>query len=116
MQFSVDTFVPVADGVFYAGMLVTLLALLLLSGGRETGIAHLISPKQRHDLGKMIFAFSVFWMYLFFSQYLVIWYGNLPEETVWYRVRLEVEDSIVTGWVRADLVVEAGDGCPDFQP
>ncbi len=41
-----------------------------------------------HDLGKMVFAFSVFWMYLFFSQYLVIWYGNLPEETQFIQGRL----------------------------
>lgn len=34
----------------------------------------------------------------------------------WFRVRLQVEDSVVTGWVRADLVVEAGDGCPAFRP
>jgi Ni/Fe-hydrogenase subunit HybB-like protein len=36
----------------------------------------------------MVFAFSVFWMYLFFSQYIVIWYGNLPEETHFLRARL----------------------------
>jgi hypothetical protein len=41
-----------------------------------------------HDLGKMIFAFSIFWMYLFFSQYLLIWYGNLPEETQFIQARL----------------------------
>jgi hypothetical protein len=36
----------------------------------------------------MLFAFSIFWMYLFFSQYIVIWYGNLPEETQFFRSRL----------------------------
>jgi hypothetical protein len=41
-----------------------------------------------HDLGKMIFAFSIFWMYLFFSQYIVIWFGNLPEETQFLEARL----------------------------
>ena len=40
-----------------------------------------------HDLGKMIFAFSIFWMYLFFAQYIVIWYGNLPEETQFFERR-----------------------------
>ena len=44
-----------------------------------------------HDLGKMIFAFSIFWMYLFFSQYIVIWYGNLPEETQFFSARLGTE-------------------------
>ena len=41
-----------------------------------------------HDLGKMVFAFSIFWMYLFFAQYMVIWYGNLPEETQFFQSRL----------------------------
>ncbi len=47
-----------------------------------------ITENRRHDIGKMMFAFSIFWMYLFFSQYLVIYYGNLPEETMFIRDRL----------------------------
>ncbi len=41
-----------------------------------------------HDMGKMVFAFTIFWTYLFFSQYLVIWYGRLPEETHFVKLRL----------------------------
>jgi hypothetical protein len=66
----------------------TLLALLMLHGRHELGIADLVSPKQRHDLGKLIFGFSVFWTYLMWSQFLVIWYGNLPEETGFVFARL----------------------------
>ncbi len=47
-----------------------------------------ITDARRHDIGKMMFAFSIFWMYLFFSQFLVIYYGNLPEETNFVRDRL----------------------------
>jgi hypothetical protein len=47
-----------------------------------------ITEKRRHDLGKMVFAFSIFWMYLFWSQYLVIWFGNIPEETGFIAARL----------------------------
>ena len=47
-----------------------------------------ITKPRLHDLGKMVFAFSIFWMYLFFSQYIVIWYGNLPEETQFIQARL----------------------------
>jgi hypothetical protein len=47
-----------------------------------------ITRDRMHDLGKMMFAFSIFWMYLFFSQYIVIWYGNLPEETQFFSGRL----------------------------
>jgi Ni/Fe-hydrogenase subunit HybB-like protein len=65
-----------------------LLALLMIHGGRHLGVADLVSPKQRHDLGKLCFGFSVFWTYLMWAQFLVIWYGNLPEETGFVFARL----------------------------
>jgi hypothetical protein len=52
----------------------------------------LIQEKHFHDLGKLCFAFTAFWGYLTFGQYLVIWYGNLGEETHWARLRL------IDGW------------------
>lgn len=58
-----------------------LLALTSLYGGKQLEIEDLISPKQRHDLGKLCFGFSVFWTYLMWAQFQVIWYANLPEET-----------------------------------
>ncbi|HKY98691.1 MAG TPA: hypothetical protein VJL35_12605 [Gemmatimonadaceae bacterium] len=48
----------------------------------------LITEKHFHDLGKLCFAFTAFWGYLTFGQYLVIWYGNMGEETHWMRLRL----------------------------
>jgi hypothetical protein len=65
-----------------------LLALMLIYGGNHLGIADLISPKQRHDLGKLCFGFTVFWTYLMWAQFQVIWYGNLPEETGFVFSRL----------------------------
>lgn len=65
-----------------------LLALLMFYAGRQTGVDVLISPKQRHDLGKLCFGFTVFWAYLMWAQFLVIWYGNLPEETGFVFARL----------------------------
>ena len=65
-----------------------LLALTVMYAGHETGARHLISPKQRHDLGKLCFGFTVFWAYLMYAQFLVIWYGNLPEETGFVFARL----------------------------
>jgi hypothetical protein len=47
----------------------------------------LFAANQWHDLGKLIFAFSIFWAYLWFSQYLPIWYGNLPRETLFIEQR-----------------------------
>ncbi|HEX9611813.1 MAG TPA: hypothetical protein VF978_07970 [Gemmatimonadales bacterium] len=73
-------------GSFLGALGVT--ALLTLAVRRRMGIAELVSPKQRHDIGKLFFGFTVFWAYLMWSQFLVIWYGNLPEETyfVFYRL------------------------------
>jgi hypothetical protein len=53
-------------------------------GTRQRGDA-----EHYHDLGKFMFGFTVFWAYIAFSQYMLIWYGNIPEETLWYRHRLE---------------------------
>jgi hypothetical protein len=47
------------------------------------------ASNQWHDLGKLIFAFSIFWAYLWFSQYLPIWFGNLPRETVFLLPRMD---------------------------
>ncbi len=66
----------------------TMLVWLMLFGGAATGVAAFISPHQRHDLGKLCFGFTVFWAYLMWSQFLVIWYGNMPEETGFVFARL----------------------------
>lgn len=47
-------------------------------------VRKVINAEHYHDIGKMLFAFVVFWAYIAFSQYMLIWYANLPEETVWY--------------------------------
>ena len=79
-------------GAFYfIGGFLGALALLAVFGMAfrgPMGIAGLVTKKQMHDLGKLIFGFTVFWTYLMWSQFLVIWYGNLPEETwfVFYRL------------------------------
>ncbi len=67
---------------------VSVTTLLTVLHRNAPGLAGQITKSRMHDLGKLIFAFSIFWMYLFFSQYLVIWYGNLPEETQFFEARL----------------------------
>ncbi|OLC01812.1 MAG: hypothetical protein AUH45_10355 [Gemmatimonadetes bacterium 13_1_40CM_69_22] len=73
-------------GSFLAALM--LLAVLAVTLRRRMGLAQLISPKQLHDLGKLCFGFTVFWAYLMWAQFLVIWYGNLPEETYFIFYRL----------------------------
>ena len=64
------------------------LALLSLMWRKHYQLDDAITPHHLHDLGKLCFGFTVFWGYLFFAQFLVIWYGNLPEETSFIFLRL----------------------------
>jgi hypothetical protein len=73
-------------GSFLAALMA--LAVLAIVLRRPMGLAALISTKQLHDLGKLCFGFTVFWAYLMWSQFLVIWYGNLPDETFFIFYRL----------------------------
>jgi hypothetical protein len=73
-------------GAFWGGIASTALWSLYLRT-KDKDIHDHIGLQQRHDLGKLAFAFTVFWTYLFFSQYLVIWYGKLPEEQSWIVLR-----------------------------
>ncbi len=66
----------------------TTLTLLTLAWRRYLGAEEYIKENIFHDLGKLCFAFTAFWGYLTFGQYLVLWYGNLGEETHWPRLRL----------------------------
>ncbi|ULQ55534.1 quinol:cytochrome C oxidoreductase [Flavihumibacter rivuli] len=71
---------------FVAGMsLVTLFVIYL----KNKGYLELVNQEHLHDLGKFMFAFSVFWTYLWFSQYMLIWYANIPEETVYFKHRVQ---------------------------
>ncbi|MDZ7781334.1 MAG: hypothetical protein U5R14_15575 [Gemmatimonadota bacterium] len=69
-------------GAFWGGIAATALWSLYLRT-RHKDFANHIGLQQRHDIGKLTFAFTVFWTYLFFSQYIVIWYGKLPWEQAW---------------------------------
>lgn len=63
------------------------LALIVVALQRSGRLTHAISVEHFHDIGKLMFGFIVFWAYIKFSQYMLIWYANLPEETVWYLPR-----------------------------
>ena len=80
-------------GVYYfSGSVVAFFALLaLVSVALATrGPMHdLVNAEHFHDVGKLLLAFVAFWAYIAFSQYFLIWYANIPEETVWFAHRME---------------------------
>jgi len=78
-------------GVYYfAVSVVTFFAVMpkiLVSLQWKGVLGRAVTVEHFHDLGKLLFAFNVFWAYIAFSQYMLIWYGNIPEETQWYLKR-----------------------------
>ena len=74
----------------FIGLLVMGIAsmILIISFLKWNGYMEYISKEHIHDMGKYLFGFSIFWMYLWFSQYMLIWYSHIPEETVYFATRL----------------------------
>lgn len=72
-------------GHFVASLAIIAITIVLL---RNNGyLTKYIRDEHYHDIGKLMFAFSVFWTYIAFSQYFIIWYANLPEETIYFTHR-----------------------------
>jgi hypothetical protein len=71
---------------FVAGVaLITLFVVFL----KNNGYLEYTTREHLHDLGKFQFAFSIFWTYLWYSQFMLIWYANIPEETIYFEPRLQ---------------------------
>ncbi|MBO6574923.1 MAG: hypothetical protein JJ896_05900 [Rhodothermales bacterium] len=75
---------------FFAGSFLAIMAfmIVLAMAFQRSDMMPGMTVEHYQDLGKFMFGFVVFWAYIAFSQYMLIWYGNLPEETVWYKYRL----------------------------
>jgi hypothetical protein len=89
-------------GVYYFGGAVasgySILALSLMWLQGKGRLTHSVNREHYHDLGKMMFAFGVvFWSYIAFSQFMLIWYGDVPEETHWFHDRFHGDWKIVSG-------------------
>ena len=97
---------------FFAGSFVGFIALLsvVAPAMRRAGLLDtIITPEHLHDVGKLLFAFMAFWAYIGFSQFFLIWYANLPEETIWYKARL------VGSWKAVSVLLMVGHfGVPFF--
>lgn len=79
-------------GVYYfAGAALSnfaLMTLLVLAFHRSNHLRGVVTTEHFHDLGKYMFGFTVFYTYIAFSQYFLIWYANIPEETAWFGYRI----------------------------
>ncbi len=72
---------------WFVGMISLLIIVLIFL--KRKGYFELVSKEHLHDLGKFLFAFSIFWAYLYYDQYMLIWFGNLGEETVHFKLQQE---------------------------
>jgi hypothetical protein len=97
---------------FFAGSFVGFIALLSIAAVamRSAGLLDtVVTAEHLHDVGKWLFAFTAFWAYIAFSQFLLMWYANLPEETIFFKARLE------GSWKAVSLFLMAGHfGVPFF--
>jgi hypothetical protein len=90
---------------FFAGSFVGFIAFLsvvVVAMHRVGLLDTVINAEHLHDIGKFLFAFTVFWTYIAFSQFFLMWYANLPEETFWFKARME------GSWLQVSLFLMAG--------
>ena len=75
----------------FAGMFISAIAVMnfILAYLVKQGKMPFISEHHLHDAGKFMFAFSIFWTYLWFAQFMLIWYANIPEEVTYFMVRFD---------------------------
>lgn len=93
-------------GVYlFAGAAISVFAFMNLFFSRANAaklLTNEVTPEHFHDLGKLQFAFTVFWAYIGFSQYFLIWYANIPEETLFFKHRQE------NGWGTISIALVLG--------
>lgn len=75
---------------YFAGSFLAAFAVLTIATANARGnhlYGNLVTPAHAHNLGKLLLAFTAFWAYIGFSQYMLIWSANIPEEVPWYAIR-----------------------------
>ncbi len=91
----------VFSSMFVSGITVLALVAIYL---RSRGLITFVSDKHLHDLAKYIFAFSIFWTYLWFSQFMLIWYANIPEEVTYFVIRIQEYNVLFFGMLILNFV------------
>ena len=88
--------------LFVAGQAISAMSLMIITlvmFSRSEPFSHIIQKRHLHDLGKLLFAFNMLWAYFSFSQLLIIWSGNQPEEITFYKSRLNGSWGVVAAMV-----------------
>ncbi len=102
MSLSSEWYSTLFPGYYFIAAFYSALAaiyLFVLLAGNRLGLNKYLFPRQFHDLGKLTFGFAIFTGYLFYAQLLVIWYGNLPEETRFVILRTKLDPWKSWAWV-----------------
>jgi len=105
MSLSAHWFSTIYGVYYFAGSALAAFSLcaILTHRLKQSGkLGPAVNPVHFHDLGKLMFAFVVFWSYIAFSQYMLIWYANMPEETVFFELRQN------TTWVFLSVMLLVG--------
>ncbi len=99
--------VYIFSGAFLSGVSAIILTALLLQ--RSGRITDEITTEHYHDLAKLAFAFIFFWGYISFSQFMLIWYANIPEETFWFACRINKDPETGSrGWQILSVILLFG--------
>src|SRR4029078_10157977 len=99
-----DWFSTIYGIYFLGGQGLSALAFLILIAkylAQRAPMGRGLEPRHFHDYGKLLLAFTMLWAYFSFSQFLIVWAGNLPEETIWYARRIRNG----WGWIALAIVV-----------
>lgn len=91
----------VFSSMFVTAITVIALVAIHLKG---QGVIPLVSDKHLHDLAKYMFAFSIFWTYLWFGQFMLIWYANIPEEVTYFVIRIQEYQGLFFGMLILNFV------------
>ena len=91
----------------FASMIVTAVTIIAMVTIylKSKGLLEDVNDSHIHDLGKFMFGFSVFWTYLWFSQFMLIWYSNIPEEVTYFITRIEDYNLLFFGMVAMNFVL-----------